>query len=556
MEGSGQDGLLATAGSRRVFVEPTVGSLAAAALAESALRPVPAAAAAAPGVAAPGVAAPGVAAPGVAAPGVAAPRMAALRTAERASAPGARDAARARVLFEWLDEKIAAGMSERLIPGAAVAVYYRGHEHVRGFGITDTRHPVPVDPNTLFRIGSTSKTFTGTAAMRLVDSGDLNLDSEVTRYLPEFRAPDGARDVTVRELLNHSPGWLGDDFYDTGRGWDALPKYVARMAGLPQLTPVGSVFSYNNAAIALAGQVVGQIAGATYESAIRDLVLRPLGLGHTFYFSDEVIGYNIAASHFVADGRAVAEPRAWHVPRSINAASGLMSSASDQLRYARFHLGDGRAPDGTRLLSKAALEGMRSDPGPGGTLVVELAGMGVSWMLRPSAQGMRIVQHGGHWPGQVSGFLMVPGQEFAMTLLTNCESGSALVNELFAADGALRLFTGLSNLPARQRCLSRADLRPYEGRYLDQRVDFAGRLVANAPQTVTAHDGELLLTRGEGRAARHTILTFYDSPFGRDYVLVKDGDGTPRGTRANFVRDQAGQVRWLRLGGRLHRRMS
>jgi CubicO group peptidase (beta-lactamase class C family) len=539
MEAWGQDGLLAAAPakhgqsavqarSRRVFVQATVASLAAAALAEPAARPVAAMAS----------------------------TGATPRAPERESAFGARDAARARALFQWLDETIMAGMGRHVIPGAAVGVYYRGHEHVRGFGVTDTRHPVPVDGSTLFRIGSTSKTFTGTAVMRLVESGRLDLDREVASYLPRFRAPSGAQGVTVRQLLDHSAGWLGDDYYDTGRGWDALPKYVARMAGLPQLTPVGSVFSYNNAAITLAGQVVGQIAGATYEYAMRDLLLRPLGLGHTCYFSDEIIGHSVAASHFIEHGSAVAVPTAWQVPRSINAAGGLMSSAADQLRYARFHLGDGRAPDGTRLLSKAALEAMRSHPGPGGTMIVELTGMGVSWMLRPTAQGIRIVQHGGHWPGQVSGFLLVPGQGFALTLLTNCESGSALVNELFADDGALRLFTGLSNLPAPQRQLSRADLAPYEGRYLMQQVDFAGRLVDGAPEAITAHAGGLLLAAGEGAAAGHAVLTFYDSPFGGDYVLVKNADGTPRGTRANFIRDQAGQVRWLRLGGRLHRRMS
>ncbi|HCU93317.1 MAG TPA: penicillin-binding protein, partial [Actinobacteria bacterium] len=427
-----------------------------------------------------------------------------------------------------------------------------GQEHVRGFGVTDTRHPLPVDGNTLFRIGSTSKTFTGTAAMRLVDSGQLDLDSEVTRYLPGFRAPAGAQNVTVRQLLNHSAGWLGDYFYDTGRGWDALPKYAARMAALPQLTPAGSVFAYNNAAITLAGEVIGQITGTTYEYAMRELLLRPLGLGHTFYFSDEIIGCGVAAPHVIVNGRAKVMPEVWQLPRSINPAGGLMSSAADQLRWARFHLGDGCAPDGTRVLPRGALEAMRSHPGPGGTLIVELTGMGVTWMLRPSAQGTQIVQHGGHWTGEVSGLLLVPEQGFAMTVLTNCESGSSLVNELFADDVALAMFTGLTNLPARQRSLSPADLAPYLGRYTRQQVGSAGRLVDEAPGTMTAHGGGLLLTTGAGATASRVLLTFYDSPSGSGYVLVNKSDGTPLGTRADFIRDRAGQVRWLRLGGRLH----
>jgi hypothetical protein len=100
----------------------------------------------------------------------------------------------------------------------------------------------------------------------------------------------------------------------------------------------------------------------------------------------------------------------------------------------------------------------------------------------------------------VSGLLLVPGQDFAMTLLTNCESGAALVNELFADDGALEMFTGLANLPAVPRRLSAADLAPYLGRYTLQRVDFAGRLADEAPGTMTAHDSGLLLAAGDGAA--------------------------------------------------------
>lgn len=466
------------------------------------------------------------------------------------AAPGPGLPQAAQEVFRQLDEKIQDGMARHGIPGAAVAVLYQGQEHVRGFGVTDLRHPVPVDGGTLFRIGSTSKTFTGTVAMRLAADGRLDLDTEVRRYLPGFGAPPGAEAVTVRQLLNHSAGWLGDDFTDTGRGWDALPRYVAGIRGLPQLTPAGTVFSYNNAAFAVAGRVVERLTGKTFEHTVRDLLLRPLGLRHSFYFSDEIIGRKVAVPHAVVNGTLVAAPRLWQMPRSINAASGLMSSAADQLRWARFHLGDGCAPGGARLLPQAALAAMRSHPGPGGTLVTELTGMGVSWMLRPTAQGTPVVQHGGHWPGEISGFLMVPGHGFAMTLLTNSESSSPLVNELFASDWALRLCTGLANLPTPGCHLGPAGLAPYLGRYTLQQVSASGRLIEQPPDTVTAAGGGLALTSSQGAV---TLLSFYESRYGPDYLLVRDADGTPRGTRADFLRDTAGRVRWLRLGGRLYR---
>jgi CubicO group peptidase (beta-lactamase class C family) len=466
---------------------------------------------------------------------------------------GASAAGRARELFRLLDEKITAGMRDFAIPGVAVGVLYQGHVHLRGFGVTNTRYPAPVTPDTLFRAGSTTKTFTGTAVMRLADAGRLELGREVRHYLPGFQAPPGAAAVTVRELLNHTAGWLGQDLRDTGRGTSALPRYVAGIHRLPQLTPPGTVFSYNNAAIALAGYLIERVTGTTYEYAIRDLLLAPLGLRHSFFFSDEIIGYRAAASHTMVNGTAVPQPRDWYLPRSVAAAGGLICTATDLLRWARFHLGDGRAPDGRRLLSPASLAGMRTRPGPGGTDIVELTGIGVTWQLRPTAQGVRIVQHGGDWHGERSGFLMVPEQGFALTLLANSVSASGLLLELFVKDWAIELFTGLTNLPARQRRLSPAQLAAYEGRYRWQEIGASGR-VAETVKTMTARDGSLYCVTTGANAEPPLVFTFYDSPAGPDYVLRKDASGTPTGLRCDFIRDPAGQVRWFRYGGGIQRR--
>ena len=80
----------------------------------------------------------------------------------------------------------------------------------------------------------------------------------------------------MRQLLNHSAGWLGEYYADKGPGDDALARYVAGIARLPQLTPPGKVFAYNNAAIVLAGHVIEAVTGSTYEEAVRELVLDPL----------------------------------------------------------------------------------------------------------------------------------------------------------------------------------------------------------------------------------------------------------------------------------------
>ena len=462
--------------------------------------------------------------------------------------------------FAELDAKIDAGMKSYAIPGVAVGVLAGGQEYIKGYGVTNVDHPVPVDGDTVFRIGSTTKTFTGTTMMRLVDQGKVDLDAPVRRYLPDFAVADPAASaaVTVRQLLNHTSGWLGDDLQDFGRGDDALARYVASMTGLPQLTPPGSVFAYNNAGLVVAGRIIEVVTGSTYEAAVQNLLLDPLEMSHTRFFSDQIVGFNVAASHNVVDGKPVVDNGFWGFPRSCNPTGALISNVRDQMRYVRFHLGDGAAPNDARLLSQQALVAMRSNPGAGGTLQVELTGMGVAWMLRPSAENEMIVQHGGTWQGQRSGFFMVPSRNFAMTLLTNSEGGSQLTTDLFAEDWALRRFAGISNTPATPQNLSTADLAPYEGRYLTQQVTESGSL-EKAAIDFKARDGHLHgimsdaadpSTNPDEENSAQLGLAFYRP----DYGLDLGPDGNPVGTRSNFVRGPNGNVAWFRSHGRLYQR--
>ncbi|NNJ59426.1 MAG: beta-lactamase family protein [Dactylosporangium sp.] len=469
--------------------------------------------------------------------------------ASASAAAATRDASR---LFGELDERIEAGMARYAIPGASVGVLYQGTEYVKGYGVTDVDNPVPVDGDTVFRIASTTKTFTGTAVMRLVEAGRLALDAPVRRYLPGFETaePAVARRVTVRQLLNHTAGWVGNRDADTSTDDAALARYVAEVAQLPQLTTPGRVFSYNNAALAVAGRLIETVTGMPYERALHGLVLRPLRLEHSGFFAADVAGATVATSHAVDDGRAVTTSTFFEYPRARNPIGGLMSSARDQLRHARFHLGDGRVPGGgRRLLLPASLRGMQSPPGPGGTLLVELDGMGVTWMLRPSAQGVRIVQHGGNTAGQHSGFLMVPDREFALTLLTNSNGGAELVSELFSDDWALRRFAGIGNLPAQPQRLPAEALACYEGTYAQLSATEDGELVTGRLE-VTAAAGQLIATVWGTEVAR---AAFYRP----DYVVLLTPDGEVQAhRRADFVRGAGGRVDWLRIDGRLWRHES
>jgi CubicO group peptidase (beta-lactamase class C family) len=239
-------------------------------------------------------------------------------------------------LFRELDAKIEAGMARDHVPGVAIGVLYQGEEYVRGYGVTNVDEPEPIDGDTLFRIASTTKTFTGTTVMRLVEQGKLDLSAPVRRYLPDFRVADEAASsqVTLRQCLNHSAGWVGDDEEDFGRGDDALARYVNGMHRLLQLTPPGTQFAYNNTAVDVAGRIIEVVTDQPYEEAVRELLLDPLELSRTRYFTDELAGYPIAGCHRVVDDRAVFAPELWYLPRNGHPDGGLISSAREQLHYA------------------------------------------------------------------------------------------------------------------------------------------------------------------------------------------------------------------------------
>ncbi len=452
-----------------------------------------------------------------------------------------------------LDARIEAEMQALAIPGVAVGVWYQGQEYLKGYGVTSVADPRPVTPDTVFRIGSTTKTFTGTAVMRLVEAGKVDLDAPVRTYLPDFATsdPSVAPVVTVRQLLNHTAGWLGDFLQDFGRGDDALARFVGGVATLPQLTPVGSTEFYQNSGVATAGRIVEVVAGKPYEKAMQELVLDPLGLDRTRYFTDDLVGYPLAASHSVVDGKATLDTGFWSLPRSLAPTGGLMSTARDQLRYARFHLGHVPGSDGRPVLTPASLAAMRSTPGPGGTLLMELEGFGVSWMLRPTAEGVRIVEHGGDWDGQHSRFLMVPDRDFAFTLLTNGDAGGTLGGQLFSNDAMLTAFTGLHNPPVVPQDRSAADLARYVGTYTATAVLGDGTTHETTAR-LDAYQGRLRLVGADGAPQGTSTVAFYNG----EKVVNIDDKGQLADGRMDFIVRADGTVQWLRSAGRMLRKVT
>jgi CubicO group peptidase (beta-lactamase class C family) len=443
--------------------------------------------------------------------------------------------------FEAVCEAARAAMERTRVPGVAVGISFEGEEEVAGLGVTNVEHPLPVDEQTLFQIGSITKTFTGTLVMRLVEDRALDLDEPVRTYLPALRLADDdvARRVTTRHLLTHTGGWEGDYFDDFGPGDDALARMLEAVAELRQVTPLGEIWSYNNAGFYIAGRVVEVLTGKSFEAAMRRLVLEPLGLTMSFFFADEVMTHRFAVGHFIEDDEVIVA-RPWPIGRAANAAGGLVCTAGDLLRYARFHMGDGTTPGGRRLLTAQSMALMR-------TPQVASTGreqMGLTWFLRPLT-GRTTLYHGGGTNGQASRLELLPEREFAVVVLGNgSPGGGELTREV--ATLAFRSYLDLEEPDAEPIDLTAGDLAEYEGRYSSAMVDVDlrvedGRLV----EYETPRGGFPRKDSPPRPPPPPTPLAFYE----RDRAYVPEG--MLKGVRSDFLRDGDGRVVRYRAGGRV-----
>jgi CubicO group peptidase (beta-lactamase class C family) len=438
-------------------------------------------------------------------------------------------------------------LADRLqVPGVAVGVTFDGEEHVAVHGVTSVEDPLPIDAGTLFQIGSTGKTYTATAILILVEQGRIDLHAPVRSYVPELRLKDEqvAREVTVLHLLNHTAGWDGDLFEDTGEGADAIDRYVQRMATIEQVTPLGSMVSYNNASLALAGLVLERVTGQLYERVIRELLLDPLGMRRSFFFLKEIMTYRFANGHRRSQDGTVTVTRPWDSGRYGVAMGGLSSNVTDQLAWARFHLGDGTAPDGARILSESLLRGMQQPTVscPGNALGDAI---GISWLLR-DVEGARVVAHGGSMVGQFSIFEMVPERRFAITSLTNCGPNGPEFNEQIYR-WAFEAYLGIQVKDPEPVRLEEEVLAAYAGRY---------ETIASICD-VTAADGGLILVD----TIRPEVLAQLgeeapDDPPEPLGILPGEGDryvvtdGSSKGARGYFSRADDGSVDGMHVGGR------
>jgi len=442
-----------------------------------------------------------------------------------------------RELLPDLDETVRSAVEKSGVPAASVAVLVDDDVVSSAAGVLNVRTGVEATVDSLFQIGSITKVYTATLVMQLVDSGQVELDAPVRTYLPSFRVSDpvATEAITVRHLLTHTSGFDGGDYFvDTGSGEDNLERYVESLAGLEQLAPPGTVWSYNNAGFGTLGRLIEVMTGQVWDDAIRERLLRPAGLESSVTTAEEALLFRTAAGHQPGpDGKPALVSR-WGMHRNSGPAGGVCASATDLVGFAQLHIDDGRGPEGNQVLSPGSVKAMQQRQVD--LLTDPAGGFGLGWLLR-DLDGERTIGHNGGTLGQAAFLTVLPDRRFALGALTNGPGGAAVWEAVASHvfDRVLGLPHPKPRLPELPTEPPDVDLSKYEGRYErrslhatvkagddglvleHEMVDFPYELPKTPPMTIRPIDAETFAIVGpDGEPA--STLKFLDF----------DADGRPQ----------------------------
>lgn len=443
----------------------------------------------------------------------------------------------------WQD-RLNALADKHAVVGATLAIAHGEQTVAAASGVLNLRSKQLSTTDSVFQIGSISKVFTATLVMQLVDEGVVDLDAPVVTYLPDFRVRDEvvSRAVTVRHLLTHTSGIDGDLFLDTGRGDDAVEKYVAAMTDLGQNHPIGKTMSYCNSGYIVLGRLVEVLRGATWDAVLRERLLAPLGLVSAGTLPEEALLYPAATGHLLPPGaeEPVVTPQ-WGIFRSCGPAGLIHMTATELLAFARLHLARGVAPDGTRLLSeqsaRAMLERQVEVPDPW-TLGSH---WGLGWILMEWG-GAQVYGHDGATLGQ-GGFLRIaPDSELSVSLLCNGGRMRELFQDLYT-----EIFVEVAGIemPPAPEPTSDApsyDVADYVGRYIREGVEMDVAEAENGLSMTVTSTGALAESMGRDPQVMSLV------PFREDVFLAKM-PGTDASMPAVFFRLPDGS-RYVHLGAR------
>ena len=469
----------------------------------------------------------------------------------------------AREVEAFVDGVMAEQLKSYHIPGATVAVVADGELlFAKGYGYADlaTHRPVVAD-RTLFRPGSSSKLFTWTAVMQLVEKGKVDLDADVNEYLTDFKIPPAfGKPITVANLMTHTPGFEDSPVrIMVARAEDLEPLGTYVKDYVPaRVFPPGEVPAYSNYGAALAGYLVEVVSGVPFEQYVEENIFEPLGMARTTSREPvpPALEPDVAVGYTFEDG--VFKPQDFEWVEAYPAGS-VSATATDMARFMAAHLQEGRYGS-RRILGEAAAREMHRrlftpDPRVNGW---------AHGFMEMTLNGERFIWHGGSTVYFHTALALFPEHGAGVFVSYNSPDGKRARLDLLDAFADRYFPAGKAPAPEPGPGAARAVAR-YAGSYVRSRGVFTRLMKFSGfldPTTLkVTPDGYLLapggLSRPTGRYLEVEPGTFRrvdaDGTLGDKLVFAVDGSG--RVTYAFFGNDPTNalvRVPWYR-GASFHR---
>ena len=312
-------------------------------------------------------------------------------------------------LVATLDSLARAHAADSLVAGTTVAVVHRGDTLLLGgYGLADLEWGVPMATDAVFEIGSMTKQFTAASVLQLVEQGKLDLDADITTYLPDYDTQ--GRRIPLRRLLDHTSGIKG--YTETPTFGEImmrdLPRdsLVERFESVPLEFEPGTALIYNNSAYFLLGLIIEKASGEKYEEYVKKHIFEALGMSRSYYCDERAVVERRAHGYDQGPGGLVLKAYLDHT--WPYAAGSLCSTAGDLVRW-------NQALHGGRVVSAESYRTLTTPrPLEDGTPIRYAMGL-----TALDDNGRRALTHGGGINGFLSDGWYYPDEDLIVIVLQN-----------------------------------------------------------------------------------------------------------------------------------------
>lgn len=348
---------------------------------------------------------------------------------------------------QQIDAFISNLMSVYDIPGAGLALVQNGQVlYTQGYGVRSTESGEPVTPDTLFALGSVTKSFTALEIARLVDQGFVNLDAPVITYIPDFTLSDPAatQSLTVRELLAQTSGLPGtnDSAWYSGQV-STLQQAVDFVANVTLAAPPGSAHIYDNFNYAIAGYLIEQVTGQSWADYTRQQIFDPLGMTTANLDIQAMQQTSDHALPHRLDILKGMQPIPFVNLSGIASAGAINASAREMANYLLLQLGGGTPIISTSRLNEMHTQQAAYPPMPPiGPTGFQSKGYALGWFTA-DFNGYSVLWHNGSIDGFYAMVMFIPSAQAGVVVLSNAGLGTGSLFTLATCLGLLEQMVGM-----------------------------------------------------------------------------------------------------------------